>query len=220
MPKVTEEYFASKKKAIVDAAIRVCEFKPAYAVTMRDVVKECGISQGGIYYYFSSIDEILTEIIDQAFSEIRNSYKVDFILESDMPPDKIIIDSFKLIGRSMDSLFSQYRSLIQEIISIQMSEPERMAKFGIKTDIELTGFLNRVGDFIESRKADGSFKGSISRDHILFLTAAAITGIGKAITFPDDAKNTLRLIGLTGEEYTTAESMMEVLAEIIVQLVQ
>ena len=219
MPKVTEQYFANKKKAIVDAAIRVCESKPVYAVTMRDVVKECGISQGGIYNYFSSIDEILSEIIDQAYNEPHSSDDIDLIFESGMPPDKIILDTFMLAGRAMDNLFSKHRSLIHEIINIQMSEPERMAEVGKKINSDLRAFLSRISNFIESRKADGSFKGTVSKDHVLFLITAAVTTIGKAVTFPDDAKSQLGLIGLTGEEYTTAEGMMKVLAEIVVQLV-
>ncbi|MCL2852542.1 MAG: TetR/AcrR family transcriptional regulator [Defluviitaleaceae bacterium] len=219
MPRVTEEYFTNKKRTIVDAAIRVCRLKPAYSVTMRDVVRECGISQGGIYYYFSNIDEILVEIIDQAYKELQRGNEIDSIFESGRPPDEIIMESFMLIGRTMDGLFNQYRSLIHEIIAIQLNEPTRMAAVTSKSNDDMLAFLGKVSLFIESRVADGSCRGTISKEYILFLIAATITGIGKAVTFPDDAKQQLELVGLTGNEYTTAEGMMKVLAEIVVQLI-
>ena len=72
MPKVDKEHFERKENLIVDAAIRVCQIKPAYEVTLRDVIRESGISPGGMYCYFSSIDEIFAAISQQMLS--RDKY--------------------------------------------------------------------------------------------------------------------------------------------------
>ena len=42
MAKVTEEYYAQKRKEILDAAYRVCVRKPITSVTMKDVIAETG----------------------------------------------------------------------------------------------------------------------------------------------------------------------------------
>ena len=51
MPKVNEAYISEKKQVILDATFRICMRKPVYQVTMKDVIKETGMSQGGIYRY-------------------------------------------------------------------------------------------------------------------------------------------------------------------------
>ena len=51
-------------------------------VTLRDVVKECGISQGGMYNYFTSIDEIVVEILNRAYGEFQIADSANEIFES------------------------------------------------------------------------------------------------------------------------------------------
>ena len=43
-----------------------------YKVTLKDIVEACGISRGGIYLYFDSVDEIFMEVIRQYHSENLN----------------------------------------------------------------------------------------------------------------------------------------------------
>ena len=72
MPKVTQEYIDNKKKAIVEAAMRVCLRKPVGMVTMTDVIEESGLSQGGIYRFYKDLDEILRDMI----IEMRAQYNI------------------------------------------------------------------------------------------------------------------------------------------------
>ena len=52
-----------KTKKILDAARQVFCKKGFLAVTMQDIIDECGISRGGIYLYFASVDEIFLEVM-------------------------------------------------------------------------------------------------------------------------------------------------------------
>lgn len=63
---------AEKKNHILTCAQRVFIRKGYAGVTMKDVIEECGISRGGIYLYFSSVDEIFTAVIHR-----RNQQKLD-----------------------------------------------------------------------------------------------------------------------------------------------
>ena len=47
MPKVNEEYFVEKRNQILDAAFSVCNRKPAYDVTMSDIVAEIALARVG-----------------------------------------------------------------------------------------------------------------------------------------------------------------------------
>lgn len=55
----------TKRNAILESAQNVFSTKGFSSVTMQDIIDECGISRGGIYLYFSSIDEIFFETITQ-----------------------------------------------------------------------------------------------------------------------------------------------------------
>ena len=54
-----------KRNLILKCAEQVFRTKGFSNVTMKDIIDECNISRGGIYLYFSSVDEIFTEVIKQ-----------------------------------------------------------------------------------------------------------------------------------------------------------
>jgi len=219
MPKVTKEYFANKKKEIVDATMRVCESKPAYAVTLRDVVKECGISTGGIYNYFSSIDEIFVEILNQAYEGLsaRNDFEV--IFKSGKPPCEVVTDFLLLRGKLIDSIYKQFGKLIFDVQAIYLNDPERGRKMlaGLKGNDDGYDAFAQLKHFIDERIADGSFKCAIPKEHILFVLITSTDGIKKALVDPDSAEE-LALAGISKGECATAEGMMKILAQAIVDL--
>lgn len=65
MSRVSEEYYLIKKAAIVDAAIEVCKRKTVLSATMQDVIDEANLSQGGIYRYYSNIDDVLIGVLSK-----------------------------------------------------------------------------------------------------------------------------------------------------------
>ena len=93
MPKVNQEYFENKRKIILEAAMRVFQRKPAYSVTMKDIVKESGLSQGGVYKYYSNIDknvlgvwqdDLRPEIIYRIRQKDDGNYVIDIGEADDM----------------------------------------------------------------------------------------------------------------------------------------
>lgn len=52
-----------KRELILNKAKDVFVKKGYTAVTMQDIIDECGISRGGIYIYFSSVSEIYKEVM-------------------------------------------------------------------------------------------------------------------------------------------------------------
>ena len=53
----------------MEAARQVFCQKGFLAVKMQDIIDECGISRGGIYIYFASVDEIFLEVMKQRNKE-------------------------------------------------------------------------------------------------------------------------------------------------------
>ena len=74
-----------KKNLILEKAKQVFMRNGFHNVTMKDIIEECQISRGGLYLYFSSVDEIFTEVIkthnQNKLEQIRLSIKEssDFI---------------------------------------------------------------------------------------------------------------------------------------------
>ena len=64
-----EKQRQQKAKKILDAARQVFYRKGFLAATMQDIIDECGISRGGIYLYFASIDEVFLEVMKQRNKE-------------------------------------------------------------------------------------------------------------------------------------------------------
>jgi len=58
-----------KQKKIVDAARRVFCRKGFLAVKMQDIINECGISRGGIYIYYASVDEVFLDVVQRRNAE-------------------------------------------------------------------------------------------------------------------------------------------------------
>ncbi len=75
MPKVNEAYISEKKQVILDATFRICMRKPVYQVTMKDVIKETGMSQGGIYRYYANFYDILFGLL-RLFYYICSVFKI------------------------------------------------------------------------------------------------------------------------------------------------
>lgn len=109
MPKVNPEYFSQKKSSIVDAAIRVCERKTVSSITMQDVIDESGLSQGGIYRFYSGIDDILVDVLDRIRSELSlEEYLMNFSPEARSPQENAKV-LFQMMADHIKSHRSSYK---------------------------------------------------------------------------------------------------------------
>jgi len=59
-----EKKSEAKRNLILTRARQVFVRKGFANVTMKDIIEECGISRGGLYLYFQSVDEIFMQVID------------------------------------------------------------------------------------------------------------------------------------------------------------
>lgn len=85
-----------KRELILEHAKNVFIRKGFSQVTMKDIIEECNISRGGIYLYFSSIDEIFVEVVKR-----RNQFKIQEI--------KKTIDRNNNFQKIMDDFFSEQK---------------------------------------------------------------------------------------------------------------
>jgi AcrR family transcriptional regulator len=76
MPKVSQQYLEARCSEILDAAV-VCFARSGFhRATMRDIVRESGMSAGAIYNLFSSKQEIVAAIASRRHDEERRIFAV------------------------------------------------------------------------------------------------------------------------------------------------
>lgn len=94
-------------------------------MTMQDIVDECGISRGGIYLYFSSVDEIFLELMKQ-----RNKQPIPMgesfadVLENYLYRQKKRLLSFEnsLFRAYCEYIFSKPKAAVESFRDIQFGQ--------------------------------------------------------------------------------------------------
>jgi len=107
-----EKQRKSKTKKILESARAIFCRKGFVAVTMQDIIDECGISRGGIYLYFASVDEIFLEVMKQ-----RNKNPA----RSDEPFEVVLADFF---ARQKQRLLNFENSLFRAYCEYIFSKPK------------------------------------------------------------------------------------------------
>ena len=64
MPKITEAKRESRRQQILDAALTCFSRDGFHATTTADIVRESGVSQGALYLYFATKDDIVVALAD------------------------------------------------------------------------------------------------------------------------------------------------------------
>jgi len=64
MPKITDLQRETRRQQILDAALRCFSRDGFHATTTADIVRESGVSQGTLYLYFATKDDIVVALAD------------------------------------------------------------------------------------------------------------------------------------------------------------
>lgn len=128
MPKVNESHYEKKKQEILEAAKRVCLNKPIYNVAMRDIVVESGMSQGGVYKYFSNIDEVYVALLNQNVLTHDVEAEIDSLIDESKEPMEVLRDFMSYIGSYIQRTVGGSDKIYFELVALYANEPERFMK--------------------------------------------------------------------------------------------
>jgi AcrR family transcriptional regulator len=113
MPKVSQEYQETRRKQIIEAAVRCISRKGFHQASMQDIVAESGLSSGAIYLYFKSKEEIIKTIAD-----MRHAREKKVIAEAFASGDsKIALN--KLVESFFDALADR-KVRVERSIEVQL----------------------------------------------------------------------------------------------------
>jgi len=144
-----EKQRKDKLRKILEAARLVFCRKGFLAVTMQDIIDECRISRGGIYIYFSSVDEVFLEVMKH-----RNKERISSINKSvlDHEPFQNVLDRYmskqkarlvnfenSLFRAYCEYIFSKPKAAVQAFRDTQLSQlrasVEAMLNLGVSQGI-------------------------------------------------------------------------------------
>lgn len=179
MPKVSEDYVKKKKDSIVAAALKVCKEKPLYEITMTDIIKETGISQGGIYRYFSNLDEILIEVINKANSNINYKDDIDEILAKRDSAAEKINDMLIFLGKYIKENVKTMGKFQFELTVLLANHPDRYNKFMSQVNEEEKSqyLIDKINQTINEGIDTGEFAPGLSVQDIYSFIISSIDGI-------------------------------------------
>ena len=179
MPKVNEAYISEKKQVILDATFRICMRKPVYQVTMKDVIKETGMSQGGIYRYYANFYDILFALIEREsqYNDFRKN--VDDLFESDLTPEMVAAKLIQMVFRDP----SDIEKILFELTLLFVEQPDLYAEFSQKITIvnDEAYLMGRAITYLTANVANGYFKPIASVEDIFSTLIASIDGIKRDV---------------------------------------
>ena len=184
MPKVKNEYLENKRNQILDAAFAVCKRKPAYDITMTDIVSETGMSQGGVYKYFNNIDLVLAALIDKANLQGNYIEQIDEIMKSGNTPDAILYDLFLVSKQYFSDMLISYNKILFELSTFFAYNPERNERINKNVTTSSTfGYLIQCASEIIIKGAqNGYFMPVMPIEDIMAFIIASFDGIIRDVT--------------------------------------
>lgn len=183
MPKVNADYFNKKKKQILDAAFRIFQQKPLYEITMLDVIKEAGLSKGGIYRYFSDIDEVIIALINRETAANNYMHKIDEITTSTDTTAGKIEALFAFLANYMKESPVTLGKIQFELTVLISNHPEKAHKYVSKlTEQEnaqylIKALLNQIMEGVSK----GEFIPIYPINDIFIYIMTSIDGVAKNV---------------------------------------
>ena len=184
MPKVKEEYLDEKKDEILEAARAVCERKPAYDLTMSDIVAQTGMSQGGVYKYYNNIDLVLADLINKANSKGDYTERIGEIMKSDMTPETKIKELFSVSELYFSDLLISYNKILFELSTLFANNPGKneSVRKNVTTVSTFSLLIESASKVIITSVENGYFEPVLPVTDILAFIVASFDGIIRDVT--------------------------------------
>src|SRR6476661_10900320 len=89
------------RRAILDAALHLCEDSSLVALSLRQVAKEVGVVPTAFYRHFASIEDLGLALVEESFASLREMLRA--VRRSDPTYKNIIDSSVKVLGEHVHS---------------------------------------------------------------------------------------------------------------------
>ena len=154
-----------KRRAILDAAVRVFAREGFHSARVSDVADEAGVAYGLVYHYFDSKDEMLNELFSERWS---------LLLQASREADRDLDTPREKLGAVAGFIIDSYRH-DPELMKVIIVEVTRAANSFGRTHLpEIQEAYEVVQKIVRDAQADGSFREDVSPDFAAMLFYGAI----------------------------------------------
>lgn len=183
MPKVKEGYFEAKKDSILEATEKICMEKPLYKITMKDIIKETGLSPGSIYSSFSNIDEVIVALINRLSANVDFVSTTDEIVQSQNTPEEKIKALISYFIELIHTTVLSYGKIFFELGTVYVDTERRETVTKSMNDLQMYNYvLGALINVMEDNIRQGYFKPKYSKESIFAIVFAFIDGLIRDLT--------------------------------------
>lgn len=179
MPKMPEEFYAQKREEILDAAQRIALEKPLPHVTMKDLIRVCGVSQGAIYHYFSGLDEIWLALIDRLYRADDVVAHLREVFAQQLSPQETARRCLWELCENLRLTIPAYGKLMMELNTLVQANPGQYdALTGPNAPHgRLDDMLSLFGGWYEAQMAAGLIRPRVSMEQLMLHLASTYLGL-------------------------------------------
>jgi AcrR family transcriptional regulator len=188
-----------RRQQILDAALTVFSCKGFHAANVSDVAAQAGVSQGTIYWYFDSKEELFTAAMLSVF--------VDFGQEvvASLEACETASEKLRALGQTMEDFVGKLEGIFIMFLGYWASSPSRAEAGRFWVDL-LVEYKDIIVDVIEEGVENGEFR-PVDAEALVWALMAAYDGLAAyMLLMPDidlgrvnEALVETLLTGLKGE---------------------
>ncbi len=155
--RVAKRAAVDKRRAILDAAVRVFARQGYHSTRVADIADEAGVAYGLVYHYFRSKEAVMTELFSERWSLLLSAS--DALLERDIPARE------KLDGIA-GFIIDSYRH-DPELMKVIIIEVTRAANsFGATHLPEIRRAYDSVARIVAEAQRDGLYRTDVDPDFV------------------------------------------------------
>jgi AcrR family transcriptional regulator len=168
-PSKREQLKEERRRQILDAALEVFTQKGFNAATVSDVAARAGVSQGTIYWYFESKEELLIQGLLSFFDDFGQGM-VQTLAQCPTAAARL-----RALEQVMVGFTSEAEGLFTLFLEFWASSPRRPEVGQIWADL-LVEYKNLLAGVIEEGVQSGEFK-SVNAQQLVWAVMAAYDGL-------------------------------------------
>lgn len=168
-PTKREQAKEERRGQILEAALAVFSEKGYHATNVSDVAARAGVSQGTIYWYFDSKDELFEAAVLSFFDQFGAEAVVG-ILEQETATEKL-----RAFSRSMAQCGDVAQNLFTLFLGYWASSPDREGAAKTWTNL-LAGYKDMIVEIVEEGVQNGEFK-PLDAESLAWMIMAAYDGL-------------------------------------------
>jgi TetR/AcrR family fatty acid metabolism transcriptional regulator len=156
---------ADKRRAILDAAVRVFARQGFHACRVSDIADEAGVAYGLVYHYFDSKDEVLNILFLERWSVMLETIRA---VDSQQMP---VRDKFEAIASFIIDSY-QHNPDLMKVIIVEVTRAAN--SFGQTHLLQIREAYRLIGEIVTKAQVEGTLKTSIDAEFAAMAFYGAI----------------------------------------------